>query len=856
MCILTHSPFLRGAPATILAMLLTIFCADQMMAQSAQWQPDHGSLGEGQASEIQLIFEGCTPVSNPQPPAVPGLALELTGTSQSIQTFNTSVTRRIIFTFVARPSQHGTVRIPVFDVATDKGQVRVGAAEFEVGNATVGQSGATLDSIVQSRIHLPTQSVWAGEVFPIRYTLTIARRYSPQLASAIEWSPAPLTVEEWGKLETTEVMVGGDVRLQVTNRSRGMASSPGTITIKPAQQLINLQTGTSMFGVFARPTMEQYSISSPASTLVVKPLPIQAPKGFNGAVGTFTLTSKIVPSTAGVGEPITWTLDLAGTGNWPEIPGLPSREVSRDFRIVQPQPKRSVKESTLFDASYVEDVVLIPTRAGTYSIGPYQWSYFDPKSGEYKVVVINPETITITAPPISSASQIPSAGQQTGHQQSGSLATGTLSKPPVSPALPKPIPGEPISGSDVVSSPLSGVEITIWSLLSLPALALFWFALALRRARLEDPHRLKRQARQQLRLTLRELSTAADTGTISSLLRSWQHDSLILLGAPGNLAFSRYNKPAAHPMDAEERASWQELWTAADRVLYSENSNLPQGWAERALERMERVELPRFSVLSLFTPRNLLPFVASLAALLMLPIARGSTALEMYRDGRFSEAQGIWSKQVERAPTDWIARHNLSLSLEQQDRWSEAAAHATAAFLQHPSNEAVHRNWLLALSRAGYSPSEISGFLLPGPLHRIAQFFSPAVWQRILIASVWGLVGALGCLLCFSYGVGKGWIRPTAYFLGAFAVLLAIASFTSIHAFGITANRRSIIVWRTTSLRSIPTFADSTQKTSPLSPGTIASVNRTFLKWHQLRFSNGETGWVPASDTISLWDLK
>ena len=39
-------------------------------------------------------------------------------------------------------------------------------------------------------------------------------------------------------------------------------------------------------------------------------------------------------------------------------------------------------------------------------------------------------------------------------------------------------------------------------------------------------------------------------------------------------------------------------------------------------------------------------------------------------------------------------------------------------------------------------------------------------------------------------------------------------------------------------------------------PGTIASVKRTFLKWHQLQFSNGQTGWVPAADTISLWDLK
>ncbi len=856
MCVAESIRFSCGRSVAITALLLCIIWPHLLLAQTAQWQPDHGSLGVGQASEIQLIFEGCTPVSNPQPPVVPGLALELTGTSQSIQTFNTSVTRRIIFTFVARPSQRGAVRIPVFDVATDKGQVRVGAAEFEVGDATVGQSGATLDSIVQSRIHLPPQSVWAGEVFPIRYTLTIARRYSPQLASTIEWSPAPLTVEEWGKLETTEVMVGGDVRLQVTNRSRGMAGSPGTISIKPAQQLINLQTGTSMFGVFARPTMEQYAISSPAGTLVVKPLPSPAPAGFNGAVGSFTLTSKIVPSTAAVGEPITWTLELAGTGNWPEIPGLPSREVSRDFRVVQPQPKRSAKESTLFDASLVEDVVLIPTRAGTYSIGPFQWSYFDPKSGEFKIVVIHPESVTVTAPQTPPATQFPPAGLQTIHQPSGTLSTGITSNPAESPALPKPIPGEPVPGSKIVSPPLSGAEITIWAILSLPALAALWFALALRRARIEDPHRLQRQARQRLRLSLQELSNASDMGTIRPLLRSWQRDSLVLLGAPRNLAFSRHVKPMPTTLDASEEAIWHKLWADADRVLYSEHPSLPQDWAEQALEKLDRVELPHFSALSLFAPKNLLPFVACLLALLALPAGRGATALEMYRDGKFSEAQGLWSVQVAHAPTDWIARHNLSLSLEQQDRWGEAAAQATAAFLQNPSNEAVRRNWILALSRAGYSPSEVNGFVLPGPMHRIARVFSSASWQRLLIVSVWGLACAAGCLLCFTFRLGTGWTRSTAAILATASVLLGVLSFTSIHAFGITANRRSVIVWRTTSLRSIPTFADSTQKTAALSPGAVAFVNRTFLKWHQLQFSNGQTGWVPASDTINLWDLK
>ena len=74
---------------------------------------------------------------------------------------------------------------------------------------------------------------------------------------------------------------------------------------------------------FGAPRVEQLSVVSNQPELTIKPLPGNAPAGFSGAVGDFKLTTKVVPATAGVGEPVTWTLTLEGTGNWPEITGLP-----------------------------------------------------------------------------------------------------------------------------------------------------------------------------------------------------------------------------------------------------------------------------------------------------------------------------------------------------------------------------------------------------------------------------------------------------------------------------------------------------------------------------------------------------
>src|SRR5690606_15049290 len=157
-------------------------------------------------------------------------------------------------------------------------------------------------------------------------------------------------------------------------------------------------TPSSNWSIFQALQAEDYTTTSNAPQLDVRPVPTAAPRGCNGAIGKFELTSQVEPDQAVVGEPITWTLTLAGTGNWPDIPGLPPRDVSRDFRVVQPRAQRTPAEGKLFDATLSEDVVLIPTKPGSYQLGPITWSYFDPELGRYESITVAPKTVEVTAP--------------------------------------------------------------------------------------------------------------------------------------------------------------------------------------------------------------------------------------------------------------------------------------------------------------------------------------------------------------------------------------------------------------------------------------------------------------------------
>ena len=103
-------------------------------------------------------------------------------------------------------------------------------------------------------------TVWAGEVFPLTYTLDVIRRNFSQLSPTIDWNPTPLISEEWSKPEANEVLVNGEARFNIVYKARGLAKAPGLLTLNSAAQLVNLQTGSIGFGIFQTPRVEQINV--------------------------------------------------------------------------------------------------------------------------------------------------------------------------------------------------------------------------------------------------------------------------------------------------------------------------------------------------------------------------------------------------------------------------------------------------------------------------------------------------------------------------------------------------------------------------------------------------------------------
>jgi hypothetical protein len=818
-----------------LVLLAALLAAPVARAQTIRWDPPGGSLPVGEVASLQLVFEGCSPEQVPALPKVDGVHFEYLGQSSSTSLINGSFSQVLVLTFSALLSKQQEVEIPAFAVTTNKGSIHVAPARFTAAGATVGPGGVPISDAASARLEPALDSVWAGQVFDLKYTIDVAASYYPNWGhGTFEWDPTPLVAEDWSQPEPFETRDGSG-RTGLSYHARALAPTAGRITLNPSSQLINLSVGVAGFGFFQQRQYQQFAVPDSPVTLEVRPLP-PAPTGFSGAVGQFKVATKVVPLQVRVGEPITWTVELSGTGNWPEIRGLPSREAPADFQAIQPKPKRTQPANKLFEGTLTEDVVLVPTQPGEYDLPPVNVTYFDPQSGSYRTVSAPGAHLTIApAPAAAGAGQTPAAPGVPAI--SATTAPATEAKAPDQPtgAL-----GDPLAPADPAAPLLRRRTLVLAAAAPLALAALLWAFLAQRRSRVTDPLKAQRAARLRLAATLGAIPGAAISAR-APLLLAWQRDAAVLWGV----------RHAAPPAASFPEPRWAALWTEADRFLYGTEASLPADWVARAQAALAGKRLPGRSPLAFLLPRNLFP-VALLALALAPHLAAAPSG--PYARGDFAAAEKEWSAQLAADPLNWSARHNLSLALAQQDRWGEAAAHAAGAFLQNPANPELRRQLVLTGDKAGFVPEPFDGLLQAGPVQALALLHSPATWQRIAIGSSALVAAALVLALLSSYRlVRRGWALAAALVLLLAAILGGAAALVAQHAYGIGADARAVVVWRAGLLRSIPTEADVSQKTTPLPAGGTAVADRAFLRWVRLTFPNGQTGWVLDSEVIGLW---
>ncbi len=695
--------------------------------------------------------------------------------------------------------------------------------------------GMPLREAAQSRIETPPDTHWIGELFPLTHRVTVAHRAYSSVTTDFEWTPDDFIFEEWSAPAHTE---NGGVD-EVTQTTRGYTKTAGAVRLPNTKQAVTLIT---QIAGDRTPITDKYTITTVAPLIRIKDLPTPAPGAFTGAVGDFVLESRVSSAEVNVGDSVTWTLELRGIGNWPEITRMPARVVPKDFQGTAPILKRDFKPGSIFEGALTEDVLLIPNKAGSYQLGPVRFVFFDPKDGKYQLYTTETFTLEVHEKP---------GGAQAAAENQSKTKDGRT----IIPAAPPLLPLDPLPDSWWGARPISPTLLNTSLLVAIALFLIVWLRFAAQRSELTDPLHVRRQAHANLAKILQSLDHAGiSMEETRKLIFSWQKNTADLAGI--TTAMPTAVKIARAIEGESYRAagsSWLALWRDANRALYGEFPQLPTDWLMRAKAALSEVQMPRVPFAAIFLRHNLLPF-AALLVLTLLPTGLRAGPMEDYQKGDFAAAEKAWRKVATAAPLDAHTRYNLALVAAQQNHWSESVAHSLAAFCLAPRDPSIRWQFALSLERSGIENPAFSGFVNGGLRSKIARMFSPSEWS--LVGSAAAIVTAIagGVLLSGFYQRRRPGYRWTAGAFTIVAAFFALSAVASLRAYGPLAERSTAIVSRNVLLCSVPTEIDTTQKTVPLPAGSLGKIDRSFLGWSRLIFPNGQTGWVRSDWVTQLYD--
>ena len=201
------------------------------------------------------------------------------------------------------------------------------------------------------------------------------------------------TYQETERHDYNETVASNDYRV-VELRTVLFPSVVGTVEI-----------GTSTATVPAEPPQPPYILESAPVIIEVRPLPLGAPAGFEGAVGSFDIFAVVDADTGKVNEPMQLTVRVSGEGNidtlqdpvWPEF---------ADWRVVElPAAADSQVVDGRITGSRTYGIAMVPTKAGQLTIPGIAYTYFDPNLVEYVTASAAPIVVSVSEaggpPPLS-----------------------------------------------------------------------------------------------------------------------------------------------------------------------------------------------------------------------------------------------------------------------------------------------------------------------------------------------------------------------------------------------------------------------------------------------------------------------
>ena len=337
-------------------------------------------------------------------------------TSMSTQIIGGKVSQTSSYTYnyTVQTQNEGTFTIPKATVTVEgkkytsnslKIEVVKGSAKQQQNTSTPQQTGdqsSIDDKDLYVRINVDRRNIYKGE--QILATIKVYTRVNLARFGDIK-------IPSYSGFWSQEIKVADQISL-VRENINGVIYNVGTIK---KSILVPQQTGEIIIEPFElecfinqrnqnRSVFDDFfgsaqtirkKLVSPEVKIQVKPLPNNAPSGFTGAVGSYTLSANLDKSNVKTNEAVNLSVKINGKGNFKLIDPI-KIDFPVDFESYDPKVKDNINiNENGITGNRTMDYLVIPRFAGDFKIPAVNFIYFDPVSESYKSLASNPFTIIV-----------------------------------------------------------------------------------------------------------------------------------------------------------------------------------------------------------------------------------------------------------------------------------------------------------------------------------------------------------------------------------------------------------------------------------------------------------------------------
>jgi len=399
----------------------------------------HRSFARDDAARLTITVSGASRDADIALPEIDNIRLRNQGTSRQFSMVNGTISSSISQNYLVQAEKPGRYTIPAIEVRVGGETYTTRPINFEVTqtrrqlqgySGTTGQTAGELAFIRISK----TGSHYPGEIVPFTIKAYFTQAYRADINSLPTLRGDGVVMAQLqDKPEQTEESVGGRMYHVLTWDTSlsgiKVGEHPISFSLDATLLIPQKRRSLSPFGnsllddsffndsaldsFFGRNRRKPIVAVSPKVVFTVIPLPSAGqPDNFTGAIGDFDLKVSAKPTEVEIGEPLTLTMEISGTGNFDRV-DAPAFPENPDWKTYTPTSDLSNQSIGYSGTKTFEQAVVAKSGRAT-QIPSLSFSYFDPDQKRYFTKASDPIAIQLKTPatPIARPALQPAVRQQ------------------------------------------------------------------------------------------------------------------------------------------------------------------------------------------------------------------------------------------------------------------------------------------------------------------------------------------------------------------------------------------------------------------------------------------------------------